>query len=103
MYGIYSGGYNALLPTTITEIYGTQNYNSVNGFIYFARGLGSILGAPIAGAILRNNAGGGISMLKKKYNDVVIYDGLLLVCASFCVGYVRWLDAREKGAWVWKA
>jgi MFS family permease len=106
LYGIYAGGYNALLPTTITEIYGIQNYNSVNGFIYFTRGLGSVLGAPIAGVILRSNAGGlqpGIGILKKKYNDVVIYDGLLLVSASFCVGYVRWLDAREKGVWIWKA
>jgi len=104
LYGIYAGGYNALLPTTIAEVYGVQNYNSVNGFIYFTRGLGSILGAPIAGAILGSDATeASIDMLKQRYNNVVIYDGLLLVCASLCMACVRWLDARDKGVWVWKA
>lgn len=115
LYGIYAGGYNALLPTTITEIYGVENYSSVNGFIYFIRGLGSIFGAPLAGVILGSykRAGDvGITdemvavehgMLKKRYNDVVVYDGALLLCAGFCVAYVRWLDARDKGRWVWKA
>jgi MFS family permease len=100
MYGIYAGGYAALLPTTMAEIYGVANYHSVNGIIYFLRGLGSVLGAPIAGVILKGDArksGAG------SYHDVIIYDGLLLVCSSLCIGYVRWLDAREKGVWVWKA
>lgn len=51
-YGILAGGYNALLPTTITEIYGVQNYATANGFIYFIRGLGALFGAPVAGVIL---------------------------------------------------
>jgi hypothetical protein len=93
-YGILAGGYNALLPTTITEIYGTQNYASVNSFIYFVRGLGAIFGSPIAGVILgshkRNSvASGGMGLafgvLQKRYNDVVIYDGALLVAAGLYV------------------
>jgi MFS family permease len=112
LYGISAGGYNALVPTTITEIYGTENYASVNGFIYFIRGLGSILGAPLAGLILGNyRRHGGNSMmglkdmltLKERYKDVVIYDGLLLLCAGICVVCVRWFDARDKGKWSWKA
>ena len=92
MYGILAGGYNALLPTTITEVYGTQNYASVNGFIYFIRGLGAIFGAPIAGVILGSHkrsfgsttgmSGTGLGVLQKRYNDVVIYDGVLLVAAG---------------------
>jgi len=111
-YGILAGGYNALLPTTIAEVYGVQNYASVNGFIYFVRGLGAIFGAPIAGVILGTHkrsmgvSGGmdiGLGVLQKRYNDVVIYDGVLLVAAGLCVAYVRWLDARDKGKWAWKA
>lgn len=109
-YGVYAGGYNALLPTTITEVYGVENYSSVNGFIYFIRGLGSMLGAPLAGVILGNFARGssgsnemGANILQKRYNEVVIYDGMLLMGAGMCVAYVRWLDARDKGKWKWKA
>ncbi|THU78405.1 MFS general substrate transporter [Dendrothele bispora CBS 962.96] len=104
MYGIYAGGYNALLPTTIMEVYGVENYKSVNSVMYFIRGLGSIFGAPVAGVILGSHKrGGGVEFLRKKYNDVVVYDGVLLMAAAVCVVYVRWLDARDKGRWRWKA
>ncbi|KAI0654437.1 MFS general substrate transporter [Cubamyces menziesii] len=111
-YGILAGGYNALLPTTITEVYGVQNYSSVNAFIYFIRGLGALFGAPVAGLILGSHqrsarfAGDTIanmSMLKNRYNEVAIFDGVLLLAAGVCVAYVRWLDARDKGGWSWKA
>jgi hypothetical protein len=102
-----------LLPTTITEIYGVENYASVNGFVYFIRGMGSVFGAPLAGVILGsyqrtgdglgNLHGSDLSSLKKKFNDVVVYDGILLLSAGLCVAYVRWLDARDKGRWAWKA
>jgi hypothetical protein len=60
----------------------------VNGFIYFIRGLGAIFGAPIAGVILgshkrSNVVSDGMDMgLQKRYNDVVIYDGALLLAAG---------------------
>ncbi|KAF8079387.1 MFS general substrate transporter [Lyophyllum atratum] len=111
LYAIYAGGYNALLPTTITEIYGVENYASVNGFVYFIRGLGSVFGAPLAGVILgtykRNGdtsvVPGGTSVLQSRFNEVAIYSGILLIGAGICVSYVRWLDARDKGRWAWKA
>ncbi|KAJ7066311.1 MFS general substrate transporter [Mycena amicta] len=110
-YGIYAGGYNALIPTTITEIYGVENYARVNGAIYFIRGLGSLLGAPVAGLILGTHSrgsGNGVhfaadALLKSRFEKVVVYDGVLLLCAGFSVAYVRWLDARDKGRWSWKA
>ena len=109
-YGIYAGGYNALFPTTITDVYGVQNYASVNAAIYFVRGLGSIFGAPVAGVILGHHRRGnapvnGVAqwLLKMKYEHVAFYDGALLLGASVCVAYVRWLDAKNKGTWKWKA
>ncbi|KAJ7048330.1 major facilitator superfamily domain-containing protein [Mycena amicta] len=111
VYGIYAGGYNALIPTTITEIYGVENYSRVNGAIYFVRGLGSLLGAPVAGLILGTHSrGSGKALdfaadaaLRTRFEKVVVYDGLLLFGAGLCVAYVRWLDARDKGRWRWKA
>ena len=40
--------------------------------------------------------------LQKRYKDVVVYDGVLLMAATLAVANVRWFDAREKG-WKWKA
>ena len=116
-YGVLAGGYSALFPTTITEIYGIQNYASVNSAIYFIRGIGVLCGAPIAGVILgshqsrgsdansglRSSQMFGLEALKTKYNNVAVFDGALLLAAGFCVAYVRWLDARDKGGWSWRA
>lgn len=98
-YGVFAGGYNALFPTTITEVFGMQAYTSVNGFIYFVRGLGALFGSPVGGAILGDSASGNL----KPYRNVVCYDGALLFGASLCVIGVRYFDAVEKKEWRWKA
>ena len=95
-YGIFAGGYNALFPTTISEVFGIQAYASVNGFIYFIRGMGSFFGSPAGGAIL----GPG---LRENYVNVVYFDLALLFGATMCVMGVRYFDAREKGGWRMKA
>ena len=116
LYGVLAGGYSALFPTTIPEIYGIQNYASVNSAIYFIRGLGVLCGAPIAGVILgsgqlrgsdsspsRSSQMLGLEALKTRYNDVATFDGVILLAGGLCVAYVRWLDARDKGGWSWRA
>jgi MFS family permease len=115
-YGVLAGGYNALLPTTIAEVYGVQHYTSVNSIIYFIRGLGALFGAPLAGVILGSHQRGlglhpqgsassvqDVAVLRTKYNMVAVYDGCLLLAAGLCVLYVRWSDARYRGRWQWKA
>ncbi|KAF8265753.1 major facilitator superfamily domain-containing protein [Lactarius quietus] len=44
LYGIGSGGYSALLPTTIAEVYGREQYPAANAAIYFVRGFGTVFG-----------------------------------------------------------
>lgn len=95
-YGFAAGGYNALFPTTVAEVFGMQAYASVNGFIYFIRGLGTFYGSPVGGKIL------GESSLAN-YPKVVWYDATLLLGASLCMVGVRWFDAVEKRQWKWKA
>ena len=61
----------------------------------------------MAGLILGSHArteyaGSEIEGLQAKFNNIVIYDGVLLVASALCVVYVRWLDARDKGRWKWK-
>ncbi|KAL2075335.1 hypothetical protein VTL71DRAFT_278 [Oculimacula yallundae] len=96
IYGMAGGGYNALFPTTIAEVFGLQAYASVNGFIYFIRGLGTMFGSPVGGQIL------GESKLSN-YREVIIFDALLLAGATVCVVAVRGMDAADKRAWKWRA
>ncbi|KAI9733560.1 MAG: hypothetical protein M1834_003162 [Cirrosporium novae-zelandiae] len=96
LYGVTAGGYNALFPTTVMEVFGPAAYASVTGFIYFVRGLGALLGSPVGGAILGEGA------QAERYAGVVWYCGVLLgVCSVCCIG-VRVGDSVEKG-WRWRA
>lgn len=96
VYGAAGGGYNALFPTTIAEVFGMQAYASVNGFVYFIRGLGTIFGSPVGGKILGESKLGN-------YRNVILFDTALLAGAMFCVMGVRFWDAKEKRVWNWRA
>jgi MFS family permease len=108
LYGMASGGYSALLPTTIAEIYGKDHYSSANAAIYFVRGLGAVLGAPVAGALLGTQPRSAQNAmppaeLRRRFDEIAGYDGVLLLVAGVCVVFVRWFDARAKGRWKWIA
>ncbi|KAJ9624388.1 hypothetical protein H2204_010841 [Knufia peltigerae] len=96
-YGIFAGGYNSLFPTTVIEVFGAQAYASVNGFIYFIRGLGALWGSPVGGALVK----GGTH--PHAYISLIWYDFGLLMLSSFCVIGVRVLDASAKGQFKLKA
>jgi MFS family permease len=99
VYSVAAGGYNALFPATIADIFGIQSYVAVNGFIYFIRGCGTILGSPVGGKLLD---AGGVARGGSGYKGVVIWDGALLFGSTLCILGVRWVDAAKKG-WVWSA
>ena len=94
---IWRLGYNALIPTTVIEVFGTQAYASVNGFIYFVRGLGALWGSPVGGTLI--HAAGS----PEAYANLIWYDFALLILASICVFGVRAFDAVEKGSFKLKA
>jgi hypothetical protein len=81
---------------TVAEVFGLQAYSSVNGFMYFMRGLGTMFGSPVGGKIL------GESKVSN-YRNVVLFDGALLAGAAFCVAAVRFWDAVDKRGWKWRA
>lgn len=106
LYGIGSGGYSALLPTTIAEVYGAEQYSAANAAIYFIRGFGAVFGAPVAGAILgtqNNHEVGSLDDLRTRFQYVAAFAGIILCAAGVCVSLVRWFDARNKGKWRWRA
>ncbi|EXJ72972.1 uncharacterized protein A1O5_04121 [Cladophialophora psammophila CBS 110553] len=96
-YGLFAGGYNSLFPTTVIEVFGAQAYASVNGFIYFIRGLGAFWGSPVGGALVADDKH------PQAFITLIWYDFGLLMLSSICVMAVRGLDASEKGQFKLKA
>lgn len=80
----------------MAEVFGLQAYASVNGFIYFVRGLGTMFGSPFGGKILGESKLGN-------YRAVILFDAALLSGATFCVIAVRLFDSVDKRSWKWKA
>ncbi|EPE10498.1 monocarboxylate transporter [Ophiostoma piceae UAMH 11346] len=99
LYSIAAGGYYALFPATIADVFGIRSYAAVNGFIYFVRGCGTMLGSPVGGVLLGSSSSASSSA---SYADVVVWDGALIVGSAICVLGVRWADALRRG-WAWRA
>jgi MFS family permease len=96
-YSISAGGYYALFPALIAEVFGIRQYAAVNAFLLFVRGLGTMVGSPVGGQLLGSPEHG-----TKAYASIAYWDGALLMGATlFCVG-LRWADGKER-AWKWIA
>lgn len=99
LYGIFSGPIIALLPACLVELFGVQNYHSVSGLMYFTRGLGNLLGSPIAGLFVKNPA---LTSTPSDYRVTIIYNGALLAANSIFFLALRGLVASERN-WKLKA
>ncbi|OQU96552.1 hypothetical protein CLAIMM_02620 [Cladophialophora immunda] len=86
LYGIFASAYVSLFPTSLVELFGVQNFASVNGFLYMVRGLATMVGTPVAGALIR-------SATREKgpapYQNTAILVGVLLATATIAVFWVR--------------
>ncbi|KAK1757315.1 major facilitator superfamily domain-containing protein [Echria macrotheca] len=96
-YSFAVGGYYALFPALIAEVFGIRQYAAVNAFILFIRGLGTMFGSPVGGRLL-----GGSEKGVGAYAGIAYWDGALLMAATACCVGVRWADGRGKG-WKWVA
>ncbi|KAI4209031.1 MAG: hypothetical protein LQ351_008004 [Letrouitia transgressa] len=97
LYSSSAGGYYALFPALIAEVFGIRQYAAVNAFILFVRGLGTIFGSPVGGQLLGNPEEGS-----RAYAGIAYWDGALLMGATLCCIGVRWADGKGKG-WKWIA
>lgn len=95
VYSVGAGGYYALFPALIAEVFGIRAYPAVNAFLLFVRGLGTMLGSPVGGRLLGEK--------RDEYRGLACWDGALLMASVVCCFGVRWADARGKGGWRWVA
>lgn len=92
VYSISAGGYYALFPALIAEVFGIRQYAAVNAFILFVRGLGTMFGSPVGGQLLGSSDEGA-----RAYTNIAYWDGALLMGATVCCVGVRWVDGKDRG------
>ncbi|RFU27835.1 hypothetical protein B7463_g8499, partial [Scytalidium lignicola] len=90
LYGIFAGAYISLLPTVLVELFGVQHFVSVNGFLYMVRGITSLIGTPVAGALISGSSVSTDSAgMSKSYMKTTILIGALLAGATLGVTWAR--------------
>lgn len=99
LYGIFASAYVSLFPTSLVELFGVQNFQSVNGALYMVRGLATMVGTPIAGLLVRSSLA---TTSPKTYENTSLLAGALLVGATLGVLWVRF-EAMLGSPWKWKA
>lgn len=87
LYGIFASAYVALFPTSLVELFGVQNFASVNGLLYMIRGFATLIGTPVAGVLIRGH--GQKDVGPRTYENTSIMVGVLLVAATLAVTWVR--------------
>ncbi|KAI1444812.1 MFS monocarboxylate transporter [Annulohypoxylon stygium] len=86
-YGLFASAYVSLFPASLIEIFGMQNFASVNGVLYMVRGMATLVGTPVAGALI--HSGSGTSVLPHGYVNMAILVSVLLFAASVAVFWIR--------------
>lgn len=84
LYGVFSGVIISLLPTCLVALFGVVNYQTMSGLMYFSRGIGNMLGAPLAGLMITNQG-----LKANDYKNSIIYDGTLLLASTLCLVLLR--------------
>lgn len=91
-FGTFASAYVSLFPASLVEIFGPAQYASINGLLYMLRGIGGLVGTPLAGVLVRAS---GISLMPKAYWSSAVLVSALLMSATLSVTWV-WLEVRNK-------
>ncbi|KAM0263920.1 hypothetical protein ACHAQJ_000955 [Trichoderma viride] len=86
LYGIFASAYVALFPASLVELFGVQNFASVNGVLYMIRGMASLVGTPVGGLLIRSHSTGSPA---RSYEGTSLLTTVLLFAASLAVIWVR--------------
>ncbi|KAF2663514.1 MFS general substrate transporter [Microthyrium microscopicum] len=93
LFGSGAAGFNQFISPILLDLYGPEVYFSVNAAVALARGLGSLIGSPIGGAILGNRK--EAKEHPEMYTWLIVFtaSSLLISCV---ISTVIWLMTRRK-------
>jgi Arabinose efflux permease len=96
VYGIFSGAIISILPACLVELFGVGNYQALNGLMTFGRGVGNMLGSPVAGLLIV-----GSGAYSSAYRNCIIYNGVLLFASTFFLSGLWLATTLERGKKSW--
>ncbi|KAK9801528.1 putative MFS general substrate transporter [Seiridium cardinale] len=85
LYGLFASAYVSLFPASLVEIFGVQHFASVNGVLYMVRGMATLVGTPVGGALIRS----GTTIGPQAYINMAILVSVLLFAATAAVSWIR--------------
>lgn len=91
LYGFFASAFVSLFPTSLVELFGPAHFAGVNGALYMARGLATLVGTPTAGLLIRSSGDG---QMPDSYWRTTLMVGSLLGGASVAVLWVT-VDAKR--------
>ncbi|KAJ9655524.1 hypothetical protein H2198_005615 [Neophaeococcomyces mojaviensis] len=100
LYSVTAGAYVSLFPTALVELFGMQHFASINGLLYMLRGIGTLMGTPGAGALIRGRSRSGVQSKTTFEAPSLLIGGLLAGATLGCI-WVR-IEAMQQGGRKWK-
>ncbi|OJJ51732.1 hypothetical protein ASPZODRAFT_148959 [Penicilliopsis zonata CBS 506.65] len=97
LYGCFASAYISLFPASLIELFGVQNFTSVNGALYLVRGLGALVGTPLTGLLIPQATALTAPIA---YERAAITVGVLLFAATVAIFWAR--VEVTLGGWKWK-
>ncbi|RAL15818.1 putative MFS monocarboxylate transporter [Aspergillus homomorphus CBS 101889] len=85
LYGIFASAYVSLFPASLVELFGAQNFASVNGVLYMVRGMATMIGTPVGGVLIRSSS----SSSPGAFKNMSLLVSVLLFAATMSVLWVR--------------
>ncbi|KAJ4297901.1 hypothetical protein N0V90_005800 [Kalmusia sp. IMI 367209] len=98
VYGIVYGVFMTVINSVQKGHFGDELYYPYNGVLTSIRGVGYVVGVPIAGSLVSRVE--DAELHGSDFVRPIVYAGTLLTISVFCLAGVRWLDAKKKG-WKW--
>ncbi|KAH7090608.1 hypothetical protein FB567DRAFT_465910 [Paraphoma chrysanthemicola] len=94
-HGLVNGVFNTVMNSAQKALFGDETYYPKNGAMTTIRGLGYVVGIPIAGVLVREV---GVEELSgADFVRPIVYVGVLLTASLVCLLNVRRLDAIRSG------
>ncbi|KAH3910119.1 hypothetical protein HBI56_223560 [Parastagonospora nodorum] len=97
-HGLINGVFNIVMNSAQKQLFGDEMYYPKNGAMTSIRGVGYVVGVPLAGAMV--NRVTGADLRGTDFTKVIVYVGSLLTLSLLCLLNVRRLDAKQNG-WKW--
>lgn len=97
-HGVINGVFNTTMNSIQKELFGEEMYYPKNGVLTSIRGVGYVIGVPMAGALVTRVADAHLS--GEDFLRPIVYTGSLLTISLACLLNVRRLDAKGSG-WRW--